>query len=106
VFFAAVCREHPELALPQWPLWHVSVARLDPRGLRPVPLLLWTPAMHQQAGDVARTVLAHVGDVTREFWESGDVAIHLRRAMTVDEARGLASQIRARRGVPAKGVAS
>jgi hypothetical protein len=102
VFFAAVAAAHPDLALPQWPLWHVSVAyRSRLRGLKPIPLAAWPPGVRARAQTVAREMLVGAGDTLREVWEDGDVAIHLRRAMTVAEVRGLAPEIRARRGVPA-----
>jgi hypothetical protein len=97
VFFTAVCREHPDLGLPQWPLWHVSVAYLSPLGRHPVSVALWTRETRQDAIRTAYEVLRDVGMPERQVQEDGVVAIHLRRAMTVAEATGLRSLIRARR---------
>lgn len=102
VFFAAVAAAHPEVDVPQWPLWHTSVCYREPRTRRPVRLADWGVTVEAYAQAVAADTLAGVGDSAGQVWERGQVALHLRRAMTVAEARGLAAQIRARRGCRAE----
>jgi hypothetical protein len=89
---------HAAHGLPQWPLWHVSVALRAPRTGRPVALLYWTADTRRRVEAAARAALGGVGDAGSEHWERGVIALHLRRAMTPAEAEGLRAPIVARYG--------
>lgn len=55
----------------------------------PLPPARWTPRDAERARHVAYHALLRVGDSTRERWEYGERALHLRRACTAAEIRGL-----------------
>jgi hypothetical protein len=87
---------HQDLGLPQWPLWHCSVAYHSPLTGRPVSRLLWVPETTRRVRRIARETLRGVGDHALAHWEPGGVALHLRVPMTVTEALGLKDIILAR----------
>lgn len=97
-----------------WPLWHASVALLpDGPGARgtprdasrgdratphPVAYRDWPIGAQVEARSVLEHIQAGVGDRARApRWEGGDVALHLRRPMTADEARAVATAAARRR---------
>lgn len=65
------------------PVWHVSVARHTDTG--PQPLGTWSTALHSQADRFLAKALRGVGG-DRIYREYGEIAQHLRRELTKDEA--------------------
>lgn len=73
-----------------WPLWHVSVAvQQHPALPAPLPVRRWNPKQREEVRRLAVGALAGVGDLTRRFWETGHVAVHLRRPCTPAEVAQL-----------------
>lgn len=91
-----MCLAHPALGLPQWPLWHASIAVHAPLNGKPVQRLYWVPWTVGLARAALETALVGVGDHTQPVWETGLLAEHLRIPMTADEAAGLRELILAR----------
>ena len=73
-------------------MWHVSIARLNRRGDRILPVEEWPRVVRNQATDLQKRVLKGVGG-TWELLELGESAIHLRRRLSAEEM-SLLHQIR------------
>lgn len=67
------------------------------RAFEPFPIELWLPPDVAAAPLLAHHALQGVGDPTREHWEYGAVALHLRRACTPEEIAALPAGTLARR---------
>ena len=68
------------------PVWHVSVARLNKTMSGIVPVSEWPNNVRRQASELQDRVLSGVGGTWQKD-ESGEMAIHRRRRLSVEEIR-------------------